>query len=61
LVPGRLDQGEAEIETVTALSERFPAARITLDPNGAWSLEQAVELCRGKGQILAIQLKSVRT
>lgn len=50
---GGVFAGEAEIEAVTALSERFPAARITLDPNGAWSLEQAVGLCRGKGRILA--------
>jgi glucarate dehydratase len=45
--------GDAEIEAVTALAERFPEARITLDPNGAWSLEEAVRLCRGKGDVLA--------
>ncbi|MDR3535179.1 MAG: enolase C-terminal domain-like protein [Acetobacteraceae bacterium] len=45
--------GEAEIEAVTALSHRFPKARITLDPNGAWSLEEAVRLCKGKHDVLA--------
>ena len=40
--------GAQEMETVTALAERFPQARITLDPNGAWSLEEAIRLCRGK-------------
>ena len=45
--------GEAEIEAVTALHERFPEARITLDPNGAWSLKEAVSLCRGRGDVLA--------
>jgi glucarate dehydratase len=45
--------GSQEIETVTALAERFPHARITLDPNGAWSLEEAVRLCAGKRGILA--------
>jgi glucarate dehydratase len=45
--------GEEEIEAVTALAERFPEARITLDPNGAWSLEEAVRLCSGKGDVLA--------
>jgi glucarate dehydratase len=45
--------GEAEIEAVTALAERFPAARITLDPNGAWSLDEAVRLCSGKSDVLA--------
>jgi glucarate dehydratase len=45
--------GSQEMETVTALAERFPQARITLDPNGAWSLEEAVALCRGKQHVLA--------
>jgi glucarate dehydratase len=45
--------GEQEIEAVTALAERFPGARITLDPNGAWSLEEAIRLCSGKHNILA--------
>ena len=49
---GVLD-GAAEIETVTALAERFPKARITLDPNGAWSLNEAVSLCSNKRHILA--------
>ncbi|MET9833298.1 enolase C-terminal domain-like protein [Streptomyces sp. NPDC006385] len=38
--------GTEEVRAVTALKERFPEARITLDPNGAWSLREAVELCR---------------
>ena len=45
--------GAHEMETVTALAERFPQARITLDPNGAWPLEEAIDLCRGKQQVLA--------
>jgi glucarate dehydratase len=45
--------GEREIETVTALAERFPKARITLDPNGAWSLDEAIRLCRGMHGVLA--------
>ncbi|WP_448208038.1 glucarate dehydratase [Azospirillum sp. sgz302134] len=45
--------GEEEIEAVTALAKRFPDARITLDPNGAWSLEEAIRLCKGKGDVLA--------
>ncbi|MFC8088637.1 enolase C-terminal domain-like protein [Streptomyces sp. NPDC057301] len=38
--------GAEEVKAVTALKDRFPEARITLDPNGAWSLREAVELCR---------------
>jgi glucarate dehydratase len=45
--------GAQEMETVCALAERFPEARITLDPNGAWSLEEAVRLCAGKVNVLA--------
>jgi len=45
--------GDEEIEAVTALAERFPEARITLDPNGAWSLKEAVRLCSGKHDVLA--------
>jgi glucarate dehydratase len=45
--------GEREIEAVTALAQRFPQARITLDPNGAWSLDDAVRLCTGRRDILA--------
>jgi glucarate dehydratase len=50
---GGVLSGEQEIETVTALAARFPNARITLDPNGAWSLDEAVRLCRGMGDVLA--------
>jgi len=49
---GVLD-GAAEMEAAVALKERFPNARITLDPNGAWSLDEAVRLCRDKHGVLA--------
>jgi glucarate dehydratase len=45
--------GQAEMEAIVALAERFPKARITIDPNGAWSLAEAVSLCRDKHGILA--------
>ena len=45
--------GKAEIEAVTALAERFPEARIILDPNGAWSLAEAIELCCDQHHVLA--------
>ena len=41
------------MEAVAALKARFPAAGVTLDPNGAWSLEEAIALCNGRGDILA--------
>ena len=36
--------GDAEVEAVTALHERFPEARVTLDPNGGWLLKDAIRL-----------------
>ena len=45
--------GAEEIEAIKALAKRFPKARITLDPNGAWSLAEAVGLCKDMHGILA--------
>ena len=50
---GGVLNGVKEIEVVNALSKRFPDARITLDPNGAWSLEEAISLCRNMHDVLA--------
>jgi glucarate dehydratase len=50
---GGVLSGEQEIETITALAKRFPQARITLDPNGVWSLEEAIRLCSGMHGVLA--------
>jgi glucarate dehydratase len=50
---GGVLHGEEEIEAVTALAARFPKARVTLDPNGAWSLDEAIRLCKGLHGILA--------
>jgi len=45
--------GEQEIEAVTAIAKRFPNARVTLDPNGAWSLDEAIRLCTNMRGVLA--------
>jgi glucarate dehydratase len=45
--------GDAEMEAIVALHERFPDARVTLDPNGAWSLAEAIRLCRDQHGVLA--------
>lgn len=50
---GGVLRGEDEIEAVTAIARRFPEARVTLDPNGAWSLEEAIRLCKGRDDVLA--------
>jgi glucarate dehydratase len=36
--------GDAEVDAVTAIHERFPDARVTLDPNGGWLLKDAIRL-----------------
>ena len=44
--------GEQEIDSVRALKKRFPDARITVDPNGAWLLDEAIALCKGLNGVL---------
>jgi glucarate dehydratase len=50
---GGVMRGCEEMEAVAALAKRFPGARITIDPNAAWSLEEAIGLCRGQRHVLA--------
>jgi glucarate dehydratase len=50
---GGVLQGDDEMRVASALAQAFPDARITLDPNGAWSLSEAIRLCRGKRDVLA--------
>ena len=45
--------GVAEIDAVTALHERFPLARVTLDPNGGWLLKDAIRLMRDMNNVVA--------
>ncbi|MBO0680740.1 glucarate dehydratase [Mycolicibacterium sp. S2-37] len=42
-----------EAKAVIALADRFPDARITLDPNGGWLLADAVRTCRDLVGVLA--------
>ena len=42
-----------EAAAVRALAERFPSARVTLDPNGGWLLSEAIEVCRDLRDVLA--------
>ena len=50
---GGVMRGAEEMEAVAGIKARFPDARVTLDPNGAWSLAEAIALCRGQGHVLA--------
>jgi glucarate dehydratase len=50
---GGVLRGEEEMEAVTALHERFPKARVTLDPNGGWLLKDAIALMRDMHGVVA--------
>ena len=50
---GGVLSADEEANAVRALKLAFPEARITLDPNGAWSLEEAVRVCSGLTDVLA--------
>src|SRR6478609_8269366 len=50
---GGVLHGEQEMEAVSAIARRFPNARVTLDPNGAWFLEEAIRLCKNMHGILS--------
>ena len=50
---GGVLRGEDEVAAVTALHERFPGARVTLDPNGGWLLKDAIRLMRDMKNVVA--------
>ncbi|MPM48992.1 Glucarate dehydratase [bioreactor metagenome] len=50
---GGVLEGKEELKAVQALKEAFPDARITLDPNGAWSLKEALALAPELKKVLA--------
>jgi glucarate dehydratase len=50
---GGVLRGEEEVEALHALHERFPQARVTLDPNGGWLLKDAVRLMRDLRGVVA--------
>ncbi|MFG6666142.1 enolase C-terminal domain-like protein [Halomonas sp. HNIBRBA4712] len=41
---GGVLRGEEEADCIRALHDAFPEARLTLDPNGAWKLDEAVRV-----------------
>jgi glucarate dehydratase len=50
---GGVLRGEDEVEAIRALHERFPQARVTLDPNGGWLLKDAIRLMRDMHGVVA--------
>lgn len=49
---GGVLSGNEEMETMRCLKKQFPKARVNIDPNGAWSLNEAIGLCRGMEDVL---------
>ena len=50
---GGVQAGDVEVDAVTAIKARFPEARVTLDPNGGWLLEEAIRLGRRMQGVVA--------
>ena len=50
---GGVLSADEEMDAIVALHERFPQARVTLDPNGGWLLKDAIRVCRDKHGVLA--------
>jgi glucarate dehydratase len=50
---GGVLRGDEELEAIVALHERFPEARVTLDPNGGWLLKDAIRLMRDMRGVVA--------
>ena len=50
---GGVLSGDAEVEAILAIHERFPQARVTLDPNGGWLLKDAIRLMRDQLGVVA--------
>jgi glucarate dehydratase len=50
---GGVFRGDAEVDAIRALHERFPGARVTLDPNGGWLLADAIRICRDLHGVVA--------
>lgn len=49
---GGVMSGAEEMEAIAGIKKCFPNARVTLDPNAAWSLDEAIALCKGQGHVM---------
>lgn len=49
---GGVMEGSYEMDTCRALKKTFPNGRINIDPNGAWSLDEAIRLCKPMETVL---------
>ncbi len=49
---GGVLKGAEEMGAIRALKKAFPEGRINIDPNGAWSLKEAIDICKPMEGIL---------
>ncbi len=50
---GGVFRPDEEADAVCALASRFPDARVTIDPNGSWSLQEAIRIGKSLKKVLA--------
>lgn len=50
---GGVFRPDDEADAICALASRFPDARVTIDPNGSWSLQDAIRIGKGLKNLLA--------
>ncbi len=50
---GGVFRPDEEADAICALASRFPDARVTIDPNGSWSLQDAIRIGKGLRNVLA--------
>lgn len=50
---GGVSRPDEEADAICALASRFPDARVTIDPNGSWSLQDAIRIGKGLKNVLA--------
>lgn len=44
--------GEQEMEALRAVKKLYPDARVNIDPNGAWSLSESIQLSKGMHDVI---------
>jgi len=52
---GGVMPGSEEMKAVSQFKAHFPSGGVTLDPNGAWRLREAIAPCKGQDKVLAIR------
>lgn len=49
---GGVLRGSEEMDGLRAVKKAFPNARVNIDPNGAWGLQEAIDLCKDMHDVI---------